>query len=67
MAKELETEQTVENLHAFGARLEAEYQKMLAERQAQSKTSSSKRKKNKKQTPGLFDTMPGSGPYEEKR
>jgi hypothetical protein len=32
MAQELHDEQTLENLYKFGARLEAEYQKMLAER-----------------------------------
>jgi len=32
MAQELHDEQNLENLYAFGARLEAEYQKMLAER-----------------------------------
>lgn len=32
IASELEKEQTIANLYAFGARLEAEYQKILAER-----------------------------------
>jgi len=31
MAPELHDEQTLDNLYAFGARLEAEYQKMLKE------------------------------------
>ena len=31
IARELEQEQTLLNLYTFGARLEAEYQKMLAE------------------------------------
>lgn len=31
MAQELHDEQTLVNLYKFGARLEAEYQKMLAE------------------------------------
>lgn len=33
LAQELEREQTLDNLYAFGARLEAEYQKMLAEKE----------------------------------
>jgi hypothetical protein len=32
VARELEREQTLDNLRAFGARLEAEYQKMLKDR-----------------------------------
>jgi hypothetical protein len=32
LAPELEAKQTIENLYTFGARLEAEYQKMLKER-----------------------------------
>jgi hypothetical protein len=32
LAQELEKEQTLENLYAFGAKLEREYQKMLKER-----------------------------------
>jgi hypothetical protein len=32
LAPELEREQTLPNLYAFGARLEAEYQRMIAER-----------------------------------
>ena len=33
MAQELHAEQTIENLYKFGARLEVEYQKMLAEKE----------------------------------
>jgi hypothetical protein len=32
VAPELEEEQTLENLYAFGARLKAEYEKLLAQR-----------------------------------
>lgn len=36
IAPELEQEQTLDNLYAFGERLEAEYQKMLKEKEERS-------------------------------